>query len=240
MSRPPEGEIGPVAASAAVVASMIGAGIYTSPGFTLADLGTPAWTLAAWAVGGLIAVCGAIGYAALASRISESGGEYTYLTRVVHPLAGFLAGWVSLTAGFAGAGAVAAIAFAEYALPAGNDGRWLAGALVVAASCLHGWRVRPAAGVQTGAVALKLLIVAGLLLTAAPHVVINPDGPPTSSTVSPGRFAEALMWIALSTSGFNAAIYFSGEVRDPTRNVPRLVARPQASRDLQLVALRQF
>ena len=80
---------------------MIGAGVFTTSGFALADLGRPEVVLLAWGVGGLIAACGALSYGALARRIPESGGEYTFLSRTVHPLAGFLAGWVSLLVGTA-------------------------------------------------------------------------------------------------------------------------------------------
>ena len=65
-------------------------------------------TMAAWVVGGVVAICGAIGYGALARRLTESGGEYLFLSRVLHPAAGFVAGWISLLAGFTGAIAFAA------------------------------------------------------------------------------------------------------------------------------------
>ena len=100
-----------------VVASMIGAGVFTTSGFALADLGTPQRVLAAWLIGGGVAVCGALSYGALAQRITLSGGEYVFLSRTVHPVAGFLAGWVSLLAGFTGAIAFAATAFEVYVMP---------------------------------------------------------------------------------------------------------------------------
>ena len=93
---------------AIVVANMIGAGVFTTSGFALADLGSPVRVMAAWALGGVIALLGALCYGALAARMSESGGEYLFLSRTLHPLAGFLAGWVSLWAGFTGAIALAA------------------------------------------------------------------------------------------------------------------------------------
>ena len=99
-----------------VIANMIGAGVFTTSGFALGDLGTPGRVLLAWLVGGGVALCGALSYGALARRLTDSGGEYLFLSRAIHPLVGFLAGWVSLLAGFTGA-----IAFAAYALPV--DGR---------------------------------------------------------------------------------------------------------------------
>ena len=74
--------------------------MFTTSGFALGDLGRREIVLAAWAVGGVLAMFGALSYGALARRIPESGGEYTFLSQTVHPLAGFLAGWVSLLVGF--------------------------------------------------------------------------------------------------------------------------------------------
>ncbi len=87
---------------------MVGAGVYNTSGFTLNDLGSPGYVVLAWIVAGVIAICGAISYGALASRFTESGGEYLFLTRAIHPAAGYVAGFVSIIAGFTSAIAFAA------------------------------------------------------------------------------------------------------------------------------------
>jgi APA family basic amino acid/polyamine antiporter len=88
-------QLGLATATALVVANMIGTGVFTTSGFLLADLKSPWIVLAAWVVGGVIAMLGALSYGALARRIPESGGEYIFLSRTLHPAAGYLAGWVS-------------------------------------------------------------------------------------------------------------------------------------------------
>lgn len=93
--------------TALVVGDTIGAGVYTTSGFALADLGERWLVMLAWAVGGLVALAGAASYAMLARRMTESGGEYLYLSREMHPAAGSVAGYVSLLAGFTGAIALA-------------------------------------------------------------------------------------------------------------------------------------
>ena len=82
--------LGMPSAAALVVANMIGSGVFITSGFSLADLGAPEPVLLAWCVGGVLALCGALSYGALARRFPESGGEYLFLSRTVHPLAGFL------------------------------------------------------------------------------------------------------------------------------------------------------
>ena len=104
----------PSTAIAVVVANMVGTGIFTSLGFQLMDIRSPFVILMLWAVGGTAALCGALCYAELASRLPRSGGEYHFLSRSWHPLAGFVSGWVSVTIGFAAPTALAAMTFSAY------------------------------------------------------------------------------------------------------------------------------
>lgn len=229
----PRASLGAPSLALLVVASMIGAGVFTTSGFALADLGTPARVLAAWAVGGLVAICGAISYGALARHMAESGGEYLFLSRAVHPGAGFVAGWVSLLAGFTGAIAFAAAAFEAYVFPESARPEWLpagAGAvgLILACALLHGVRVAPGVISQNIEVALKLGLLVAFLLYAATTIGTDrwQGAPLTNDAGEVARFdilafATTLMWVSLSYSGFNAAIYIAGEARDPARAVPR-------------------
>lgn len=205
---------------------MVGAGVFTTSGFALGDLGTPNRVVAAWVVGGLIALSGAISYGGLVRRMTESGGEYLFLTRVIHPVAGFIAGWVSLLAGFTGAIAFAALTFETYALPARPD--WLpaglvASGMVLVAALLHGVRVRAGAITQNAAVVLKVALIGGFLVFAGVVAMTSGTAP---APVAPGpfslaAFAGSLVWISLSYSGFNAAVYVAGEATDAQRNAPR-------------------
>src|SRR5882724_9543395 len=111
---PPQRQLGFLSALALVVASMIGSGVFTTSGFLLADLHSPGRVLAVWLGGGILALLGALCYGALARQFPESGGEYLFLTRTVHPAAGYLAGWVSLLVGFSAPLAAVALAFGEY------------------------------------------------------------------------------------------------------------------------------
>ena len=217
-----------------VVANMIGAGVFTTSGFALADLGTPDRVMLAWLTGGLLAVCGALSYGALVRRMTDSGGEYLFLSRAIHPAAGFVAGWVSLLAGFTGAIALAATALEAYLLPAGTRPGWipedaLALTAVFAAGALHVRKVGLGAGVQNALVVLKLVMIGAITVFALAKLSTagGAVGPPLA--IGDGAvpvfewsgFAVSLMWISLSYSGFNAAVYVAGEARDAKRQVPR-------------------
>lgn len=218
--------------AALVVANMIGAGVFTTSGFALGDLGSPLRVLAAWFIGGLLALCGAMSYGALARLVPASGGEYLYLSRNLHPRAGFIAGWVSLLAGFVGAIAYAAITFSIYVAPVSSDSgtsQWIATSVIAVAAMLHAFRLRQGAWVQNLAVALKLILIGGFCAFAVGVVGFDDwqglnemDGraelvPPFSIAA----FALTLMWISFSYSGFNAAVYIAGEVPVAKKLVPR-------------------
>jgi APA family basic amino acid/polyamine antiporter len=209
--------------TALVIGNMIGAGVFTTSGFALADLGSPHWVLLGWLVGGGIALCGALSYGGLARYFAESGGEYLFLARVIHPAVGFLAGWVSLLAGFTGAIAFAALAFESYLaylFPAWWPAGSIAMGTILVFTMLHSVQVSLGAISQNFIVALKLLLLAVFLFFAARGQATN-AGPPLTSAFSLAAFAGSLVWISLSYSGFNAAIYIASEAREPTQTVPR-------------------
>ncbi len=216
-------------ATALVVANMIGAGVFTTSGYSLAALGSRGAVLWAWVIGGVLATCGALAYAALARRYPESGGEYEFLRRTMHPFAGFLAGWVSLIAGFTAPIAVAAEAFGRYAGTSFGidvDPLWTGTVAIVVSGVLHGVHVDPGARVQNAMVVVKIAMIAGLVAIGA--VVILGRAVPVAdgefSGDAPafvGAFASTMMWIWFAYSGWNAAVYVGGEVRDAEHNLPR-------------------
>ena len=215
-----------------VVANMIGAGVFTTSGFSLQDLGSPSLVIAAWLVGGLIALAGAVSYGRLVRAMPESGGEYLFLSRAAHPMLGFIAGWVSLTAGFSGAIAFAATAFESYVAPPFARPQWLpqdvvAAAVILVGGALHGLRVRFGARVQNAAVVIKLALLGGFLAVAAATL---PSGnwvgmplptEPVGAWAIVVTFAGSLVWISLSYSGFNAAVYVAEEAVDARTTIPK-------------------
>ena len=120
--------------TAIVIANMVGTGVFTSLGFQLLDIQSGFVILMLWAIGGLIAVAGAMTYAELGAAFPRSGGEYNFLSRIYHPAVGFVAGWTSVTIGFAGPSALAAMTFAAYATSILEvaPSAWLERALAVA------------------------------------------------------------------------------------------------------------
>ncbi|QDS92992.1 Serine/threonine exchanger SteT [Roseimaritima multifibrata] len=212
-----------------VVANMIGVGVYTSSGYALASLQDPGRVVWVWGIAGLIAIAGAFSYSGLAKQVSESGGEYLFLARGVHPLAGFMAGWISLVAGFSGAVGLSALAFADH-LPALDPSYRLpiAIGLVLIVSLLNWIGIGPTAKIQNGMVLVKLAILVafgflGIATLLQPSESMD-AGANLSAIPVPwewGAVASTLMWVSFSYAGYNAAIYIAGAARNCQASVPR-------------------
>ena len=208
-----------------VMADMVGTGVLTTAGFMAHDL-SPVHILLDWLVGGLVALAGALAYASLARQVPRSGGEYRYLSSLLHPSAGYLAGWTSLLVGFSVPVALAALAagaFGETLFP-DIDARWSAAAFIILIGAAHATNLRTSQWTQNILAAVKALLIAGFILlglsygtNALPHW-----SPPAESTGFPTvPFFTSLIFIAFCYSGWNAATYASEDFAHPRRDVPR-------------------
>jgi APA family basic amino acid/polyamine antiporter len=209
------------------MANMIGTGVFTSLGFQVGDLPTGFPIILLWTLGGLLSLCGAFCYAELGAMMPRSGGEYHLLREGVHPLAGFLAGWISITVGFAAPVALAAAAFGEYLgrLSGDSDPRWFAIPVVVAVTVVHLGSLRFTGKFQVVFTAGKILLILILIAAAAlAKQSFSPSLAPVagdSERILQPAFAISLVYVMYAYTGWNAAAYIVGEIREPQRNLPR-------------------
>jgi APA family basic amino acid/polyamine antiporter len=232
MSQPPR--FGPATATFLVVSSMVGTGVLTTSGFTVALVGSNQLMLILWVVGGILAVCGALSLAELAAMLPESGGDYVFLREAYGPLAGFLSGWVSFLIGFGGPIAASAAAAGKYLLaPAGLEataGRQaelaVATAVIVGLSLVHCLGRRATIRTQVGMTLVKLVILSGLavagLAAGAGRWANLVDRPPLSPELAVAM-ASSLVYVSYAYTGWNAAAYVAGEVAEPQRWLPRAI-----------------
>ncbi|HEY6049982.1 MAG TPA: amino acid permease, partial [Thermoanaerobaculia bacterium] len=221
-------ELGTFDATMVVVGGIIGAGIFVNPAVVASRLPSGGLVLAAWIVGGAIALAGALVFAELAAAIPLAGGEYVYLREAYHPLVAFLFGWASLLLIQGGGIAVVAITFAEYALRL--TGRGLVGPtpLAIAAIALlagiNVLGVKPGSRVLNGLVILKIaalgvLIAGGLLVPPGQAAAAAAKAPlPQAGLLG---FGAALVPILFSYGGWQSANVVAEETRDPRRTLPR-------------------
>jgi APA family basic amino acid/polyamine antiporter len=208
-----------------VVANMIGAGVFLSTGYMAQDL-TPKQILLAWAIGAFLALSGARAYAAIAQMVPKSGGEYRYLSDLIHPALGYLAGWASLLLGFSAPIAIDAIAAGAFAntLDAGIDPKIFGAILIILLTGVHAVGLRFSIRAQNVLVVIKILLVVGFMAVGliGGHNSWPEWRPPQQSEGFPlGSFMQNLFYIAFAFSGWNAAVYAASEFKDPRRDVPR-------------------
>ena len=161
-------KIGLTGAVALVIANMMGTGIFTTTGFLVEEMPSRAMVLLAWALGGGLALLGAICYGDLVRQWPESGGEYLFLSRALHPSMGYVAGWVSLFVGFSAPTAAAAYAAGAYARADGfePDPRWMGTFWIVLFSLCHGKGIGMGTRIQNALVLLKLILLLGVMTWA--------------------------------------------------------------------------
>jgi APA family basic amino acid/polyamine antiporter len=221
--------IGAGTCTAIVVANMVGTGVFTSLGWQIvAGVESGFAICLLWALGGLVALAGALTYAELASVLPRSGGEYHFLSKLYHPSLGFMAGLVSATVGFAAPVAVASIAFGSYfanLVPQVSPMGYSAG-IVTLVTLVHLWSIGIGKTFQNVFTLFKVtlvvvLILAGFLFAEGQG---NPRWAPAAEDLGmifSSGFALSLFFVMYSYSGWNAAVYIVNEVREPEVNVGR-------------------
>lgn len=219
-----------------VIANMIGVGIFTTSGLLMSDLGNPLLMLALWVVGGIIALCGALAYGELGAAIPLAGGEYAFLSKLYHPLLGFLSGWTSFIVGFSAPIAASAIGCSEYFMRAyphlflwGDPAilkKILSICVVLLFTGIHMRGIELGARVQNVLTVLKVMLIAclifGGLFFGSGSVHHFSEGSTFSFSFGGWKtLGLSLMWIMFAYSGWNASTYIGSEIRNPTKNLPR-------------------
>jgi basic amino acid/polyamine antiporter, APA family len=219
----PSPVLGTADAVALIVGIVVGAGIFRAPPVVAESAGSPAWTIAAWVLGGVVSLAGAMCYAELASTYPSAGGDYHFLSRALGRGVAFLFGWARLTVIPTGALAMLGFVFGDYAgeaLGVRDAGSGLAAAMVVGVTLLNLAGLRPARGFQN---ALTLALVLGLIVLAVTGFLV-PPAPPAPAPSRPPAFGLAMVFVLLTYGGWNEAAYVSAELRRGRRAIAGALA----------------
>lgn len=224
-----------------VIGSMLGIGIFLSPGEMARVLPDATSFLGVWLVAGLIVLGGAIAYAELGVRYPQAGGDYVFHRKAFGPSVAFASGWALFGAIFAGSIAAVAVALFEFQVNAllpqaqlhaplfelpliGTVHRaQVAGvALVLGVTALNARGVRPAAWMQQLLTVLPVILLSTLALFALssdlPALPAPADFTPPALSLS--GLVSAYLAAYFAYSGWNAIIYVAGELREPQRSIP--------------------
>ncbi len=219
--------LGPFDATMVVVGGIIGSGIFINPYIVAQRLSSGGLVLAAWVVGGAIALAGAFAFAELGALFPKAGGEYVYLREAYHPGVAFLFGWASLLMIQGGGLAAVAIAFAQYTLRLVGGSAAPAAPLAIAAIAVVA--AVNYVGVKPGSRLLNVLVLAKIAALAAligGGLFLSHHSPaPASSMAFPGgsgvvAFGAALIPILFTYGGWQSANIIAEEMREPRRTLP--------------------
>jgi APA family basic amino acid/polyamine antiporter len=230
-------------AAALVVSNMIGTGVFMSLGYQILGFSTPDGhsmlsgsvfpVIMLWVVGGVLALCGALCYAELATALPRSGGEYNFLSRIYHPMLGFCTGLCSASIGFAAPIAASALIFDNYlrdVFPSINgvvpSSVHVFAFILVSVLLLCHLRSLGFTGIFQAAITgltvllLVVFVIAGFGRAPSQPITFAPHAADFSLGML-GTFGGLLIYVMYSYSGWNAASYIVEEVRDPSKGLPR-------------------
>jgi APA family basic amino acid/polyamine antiporter len=219
--------LGAWSATSIVINLIIGAGIFRVPSVVLAEAGTVSWALLAWVLGGVIALCGALSYAELATLFPRPGGTYVYIRETYGPLAGFLSGWawlVVLATSWAGLSLVFAAYAGSFAPLSDGGTRLVAAGLLVIVAGANCRSVRLGAAIQKASATAKVVALLGLtagIFALGQHRAGGLAEWPRPGPADWGGFGIALIAVLYAYHGWGTLGMLAGEVRDPNRTLPR-------------------
>ena len=152
----------------------------------------------------------------------ESGGDYIYLSRVFHPVLGYLSAWAGLTVGFSAPVALAAMAFTKYLAPFGlQNNVGLAIGVIVLIGLMHSFTIKHSSRFQNISTIVKVLFIVCLILIG----FLIPDNGSNAIDLSKGwlheiwkpGFAVSMVYVSFAYTGWNAAAYVVAEIDNPKK-----------------------
>ncbi|HEX4498638.1 MAG TPA: APC family permease, partial [Thermoanaerobaculia bacterium] len=212
---------------AVIVGSTIGVGILRTPGIVAAHLPGASAILIFWLIGGLYTLLGAVCLAELGTMVPRAGGYYVYARRGFGDWVGFGVGWTDWLT-YCTVLAYVSIGLAEFSgglIPAlAGWVRTVAIVTLLAMVALQWMGLKVGARFQEWTTAAKFLAFLALIvaaLTLGPHGARSPQAPASSSGLTFTGAILGLQAIVIAYGGWQSALYFTEEDRDPGRNLPR-------------------
>ncbi|MEP7042427.1 MAG: amino acid permease [Dokdonella sp.] len=207
-----------------VVGGVIGSGIFLTPAAIARQTGSGTEQLLAWAIGGVLALIGALCYAELGARRPAAGGGYVNLREAFGLVIAFVYGWNLLVVNHSGSIAAVAMVFVQYAAAALGlqvaDARPYAVGAIVFLTGINWFGIRAGALTQNILTVLKLAAVAALVVVG---LVARGAPPPTApaAPMNPLALGGVLLPVLFAYGGWTYANDIAGEIREPQRNIPR-------------------
>jgi basic amino acid/polyamine antiporter, APA family len=211
-------------AVAIIMGVVVGVGIFKTPAIVASSASGEGMLIFLWLAGGAISLVGALCYAELTSTYPHVGGDYQYLCRALGRLPAFLLGWARMTVIQTGSIAMIAFLIGDYAaqlVPLGTySASYYAGLSILLLTAVN------VAGIEQGRLTQRVLV--GAIMLGLLFITVSGfSGAPVASGSPPiadrNAFGQAMIFVLLTYGGWNEAAYLSGEVRQPRRNMARVL-----------------
>jgi APA family basic amino acid/polyamine antiporter len=221
--------VGPIGAIGIIVSAMVGSGIFTLTGKFGAKVGTEENVLAAWVIGGVLALCGGLSLAELGAMIPCSGGSVEFARRAFGKVTGYLVAMVTILSGYFLSIAAVGLMLAEYVnkiVPDPLNLSLVALLVMVLAFLSQVVGLRSGYAVSTGLSILKIVFVAAFVVLGLvwPFDARLEPSAAVAAVETPGLFSTAVAAATLSVSfaylGWSTGADIAGDIARPGRNVP--------------------
>lgn len=212
-------------AFAITIGIVVGAGIFRTPSLIAGASGSEFVMLAAWVMGGILSIVGALCYAELATTYPQAGGDYTYLRRAYGPRPAFLFAWARVSMIQTGSIALLGFIVGDYMALLFDLGAWssalYAAGAVVLLTLVNWIGTRQGAAVQVWLTAAEIIGV--LVIVVAGLAVAPGDIAPVPGSGGDSAIGLILVFVLLTYGGWNEAVYVTSEVRDAKKWMPRVL-----------------
>ncbi len=221
--------LGPFSAMAIVIGAIVGVGIFFNPKDVATIAGSQTLAMTAWAIGGAIALFGALTFAELGGVYSRTGGQYEILRDAFGPLVGFVFVFCNATAVQAGAIAIIAFLSAQnFWVALGIESKeWV---VPTASLLIIGVTITNSLGVKWGSLAQNITVVAKLLtiLLIVLFAITFTGTTPQAAAITTQPVGNSSTWLLFAAvvptlfafGGWQQALWIGGEVKNPVRNIP--------------------
>ena len=213
------------------IGSVIGSGIFLTPGLILRQLnGSVGFSLLVWVVGGILSLLGALTYAELSATNPEAGGLYCFIRDGFGRMAAFLYGWSLFLVIASGTIAALARAFTRYLaeiIPLSATGATFVSVLMIAVvTAVNVWGTRKSSDLQNWTTLIKTLLIvvlSGFLLSLGHHggELASATGTTQGGSTLLSSFGLAMIAVLWAYEGWQFGTYSAGEVLDPQKSFPR-------------------
>jgi APA family basic amino acid/polyamine antiporter len=221
------------------VGAMVGTGIFLAAGDVARAVPHPALVMGVWLAGGALTLAGALAYAELGAMFPRAGGLYHFVREAWGPLPAFLYGWTCLLVIMTGGMAAIGVGFGEYLgalVPAFSSARvvfalggWsvsgaqlAAAAAILALTAVNHLGVREGAWLQNVFTVAKVAAIAALVAFGfARGEAASAAAPPAALALVAPAIGVALVAALWTYDGWYALTFAAGEMREPSRDLPR-------------------